>query len=70
MPEAVIVAIGRYRVGRAMKGSLVDVRPDDLGAYVVRQVLDQVPELPTREIADMMCVGSGQGMAIIIERLN
>src|ERR671925_1996558 len=55
MPEAVIVAIGRSPVGRAMKGSLVDLRPDDLGAYVVRSVLDRVPELPTREIVDLMC---------------
>jgi len=55
MPEAVIVAIGRSPVGRAMKGSLIDIRPDDLGAYVVRKVLDQVPALPTRDIVDLMC---------------
>jgi acetyl-CoA C-acetyltransferase len=55
MPEAVIVAIGRSPVGRAMKGSLIDLRPDDLGAYIVRKVLDQVPGLPTRDIVDLMC---------------
>jgi acetyl-CoA C-acetyltransferase len=55
MPEAVIVAIGRSPVGRAMKGSLIDLRPDDLGAYIVRKVLAQVPELPTRDIVDLMC---------------
>ena len=55
MPEAVIVAIGRSPVGRAAKGSLIDVRPDDLGAYIVGQVLERVPQLPTREIADLMC---------------
>jgi acetyl-CoA C-acetyltransferase len=55
MPEAVIVAIGRSPVGRAMKGSLIDVRPDDLGAYIVRKVLDQVPALRTRDIVDLIC---------------
>jgi acetyl-CoA C-acetyltransferase len=55
MPEAVIVAIGRSPVGRAAKGSLVDVRPDDLGAYIVLKVLEQVPQLPSSEIVDLMC---------------
>ena len=55
MPEAVIVAIGRSPVGRAMKGSLVDLRPDDLGAAIVRSVLDRVPELSTRDVDDLMC---------------
>jgi acetyl-CoA C-acetyltransferase len=55
MPEAVIVAIGRSPVGRAAKGSLIDVRPDDLGAHIVLKVLEQVPQLPTREIVDLMC---------------
>ena len=36
MPEAVIVATGRTPIGRANKGSLVDCRPDDLAALVVR----------------------------------
>jgi acetyl-CoA C-acetyltransferase len=35
MPEAVIVATGRTPIGRAFKGSLVDMRPDDLTALVV-----------------------------------
>ena len=55
MTEAVIVAIGRSPICRAMKGSLIDVRPDDLGAIVVRGVLEQVPELSTREIEDLLC---------------
>jgi len=55
MTEAVIVAIGRSPVGRAMKGSLIDVRPDDLGAFIVRSVLDQVPALSTRDIEDLIC---------------
>ncbi len=45
MSEAVIVGIGRTPIGRAVKGSLVDQRPDDLGAFVVDEVLRGVPEL-------------------------
>jgi acetyl-CoA C-acetyltransferase len=55
MTEAVIVAIGRSPVGRAMKGSLVDLRPDDLGAFIVRKVLEQVPAVSARDIDDLMC---------------
>jgi len=43
MPEAVIVAYGRSPIGRANKGSLVDVRPDDLAANVTTKVLQKVP---------------------------
>ena len=53
MPEAVVVAAGRSPIGRAMKGSLVDVRPDDLGAHVVTKVLEQVPALPREQIEDL-----------------
>jgi len=59
MPDAVIVATGRTPIGRAFKGSLVDVRPDDLTAHVVREVLDKVPALDPRLIEDLM-VGCGQ----------
>ena len=45
MPEAVIVATARTPIGRANKGSLVDMRPDDLAAGIVRAVLAKVPEL-------------------------
>src|SRR5205085_1208891 len=54
MPEAVIVALGRSPIGRARKGSLVDVRPDDLAAYVVNKVLEKVPELDHDEIEDLI----------------
>ena len=37
--EVVIAAIGRTPIGRAVKGSLIDQRPDDLGGYVVDEVL-------------------------------
>ena len=38
MPEAVIVAATRSPIGRANKGHLVDVRPDNLAAHVVSSV--------------------------------
>jgi acetyl-CoA C-acetyltransferase len=55
MPEVVIVAIGRTPIGRARKGSLIDERPDDLGAYVVDEVLKQVPQLDRSQIEDVIC---------------
>ena len=54
MPEAVIVATGRSPIGRARKGVLKDLRPDDLAAAVVRAVLDKVPELDPTTIDDLM----------------
>jgi acetyl-CoA C-acetyltransferase len=59
MPEAVIVAASRTPIGRANKGSLVDCRPDDLSAGVVRAVLDQVPGLDPAEVEDILW-GCGQ----------
>ena len=55
MTEAVIVAYGRSPIGRARKGSLVDVRPDDLAAYVLGKVVDKVPELDRSSIEDVIC---------------
>jgi acetyl-CoA C-acetyltransferase len=55
MPEALIVAAGRSPIGRAHKGSLVDVRPDDLAAHVICRVLEQVPSLPAEQIEDILC---------------
>ncbi|HET7419134.1 MAG TPA: acetyl-CoA C-acyltransferase [Candidatus Dormibacteraeota bacterium] len=55
MTEAVIVAYGRSPIGRARKGSLVDVRPDDLAAHVVNKVLDKVPDLDPMQIEDLIC---------------
>jgi acetyl-CoA C-acetyltransferase len=55
MTDAVIVALGRSPIGRARKGSLVDVRPDDLAAFVVTKVLDKVPELDRSELEDLIC---------------
>jgi len=58
MPEAVIVATARTPIGRAAKGSLADVRPDDLCAFAIRSVLEKVPELDAGEVVDVM-VGCG-----------
>jgi len=59
MPEAVIVATGRTPIGRAFKGSLVDMRPDDLAAHVVREVLAKIPALDPHTVEDLM-LGCGQ----------
>ncbi len=59
MPEAVIVATARTPIGRANKGSLVDCRPDDLTALIVKAVLAKVPELDPAEVEDLL-VGCGQ----------
>jgi acetyl-CoA C-acetyltransferase len=58
MPEAVIVATARSPIGRAAKGSLRDLRPDDLAATIVRAALDKIPELDPRQIDDLY-VGCG-----------
>ena len=55
MTQAVIAALGRSAIGRARKGSLVDVRPDDLASYVVNKVLEKVPQLERSEIEDLIC---------------
>ncbi|MGZ4593414.1 MAG: acetyl-CoA C-acetyltransferase, partial [Actinomycetes bacterium] len=54
MPEAVIVATARSPIGRAFKGSLKDVRPDDLATTIVRAALDKVPGLDPADIDDLM----------------
>jgi acetyl-CoA C-acetyltransferase len=59
MPEAVIVATARSPIGRAVKGSLATIRPDDLAAQMVRAVLDKVPSLDPNDIDDLM-MGCGQ----------
>ncbi|MCU1617437.1 MAG: acetyl-CoA acetyltransferase [Frankiales bacterium] len=54
MPEAVIIATARSPIGRAFKGSLKDLRPDDLAATIVRAALDKVPALDPTDIDDLM----------------
>jgi acetyl-CoA C-acetyltransferase len=55
MPEAVIVAAGRSPIGRAFKGHLIDMRADDLAAYVVGKVLERVPQVEPEMIEDLIC---------------
>jgi acetyl-CoA C-acetyltransferase len=53
MTEAVIVATSRTPIGRAFKGSLKDVRPDDLSVQVVSSLLSQVPSLDPALVEDL-----------------
>ena len=53
MPEAVIVAAARTPIGRAFKGSLTQMRPDDLTAGIVSAALAKVPQLDPGEIDDL-----------------
>src|SRR5580693_443393 len=54
MPEAVIVATARSPIGRAFKGSMISIRPDDLTAQIVSAALAQVEQLDPAEINDLM----------------
>src|SRR6202021_994881 len=54
MADAVIVAAARSPIGRAFKGSLKDLRSDDLTATIVRAALDQVPQLDPSDVDDLM----------------
>jgi acetyl-CoA C-acetyltransferase len=54
MPEAVIVATARSPIGRAVKGSLATMRPDDLAAQMVKAALAKVPALDPRDVVDLM----------------
>lgn len=53
MPEAVIVSAARSPIGRANKGSLKELRPDDLAAFIVRAALDKVPGLDPNTVDDL-----------------
>ncbi len=53
MPEAVLVSAARSPIGRANKGSLTQMRPDDLAAAMIRAALDKVPALDPRDIEDL-----------------
>ncbi|UZJ24064.1 acetyl-CoA C-acetyltransferase [Rhodococcus antarcticus] len=54
MPEAVIVSTARSPIGRAFKGSLASIRPDDLAAQMIAAALAKVPELDPNTINDLM----------------
>jgi acetyl-CoA C-acetyltransferase len=54
MPEAVVVATARSPIGRAFKGSLTSIRPDNLTAAMVTAALAQVPQVDPAQISDLI----------------
>jgi len=58
MPDAVIVATARSPIGRAYKGSLIDVRADDLAGFAIDALMSKVPEVERASVEDVM-VGCG-----------
>jgi acetyl-CoA C-acetyltransferase len=63
MPEAVIVDAARSPIGRAFKGSLAQLRPDETAAYVVDQLLERNPDVSPDSIEDVFCgCGMPQGL--------
>ncbi|HSB86914.1 MAG TPA: acetyl-CoA C-acetyltransferase [Ilumatobacteraceae bacterium] len=59
MPEAVIVATARSPIGRANKGSLVSMRPDDMSTQIIKALLAKVPQVRPDDVDDLM-MGIGQ----------
>ncbi|HKJ55357.1 MAG TPA: acetyl-CoA C-acetyltransferase [Nitriliruptoraceae bacterium] len=53
MPEAVIVAVARSPIGRAFKGSMTELRSDDLAATIIAAAMDQVPEVTPAMVDDL-----------------
>ena len=63
MPEAVIVDAVRSPIGRAFKGSLAQLRPDETGAYIVDQLLERNAEVDPTSVEDLICgCGLPQGL--------
>ena len=58
MPEAVIVAVARSPIGRAYKGSLVEMRADDLAGFAINALMEKVPAVDRASVDDVM-VGCG-----------
>lgn len=54
MPEAVIVATARTPIGRAFKGSLKDVRIDDLGGFIVKTLMEKAPGVDPGSVEDVI----------------
>ncbi len=54
MPEAVVVATARSPIGRAFKGSMTSIRPDDLTAQIITAALAKVPQLDPGDIDDLL----------------
>ena len=63
MPEAVVVDAVRTPIGRAFKGSLAQLRPDEMGAFIVDKLLERNPEVSPDSIEDVFCgCGMPQGL--------
>jgi acetyl-CoA C-acetyltransferase len=63
MPEAVIVDAVRTPIGRAFKGSLAQLRPDELGAFIVDALLERNPDVDPELVEEVYCgVGLPQGL--------
>ena len=63
MPEAVIVDAVRTPIGRAFKGSLAQLRPDETGAFIVDQLLERNPDVDPASVEDVICgCGMPQGL--------
>src|SRR5260221_7015766 len=54
MPEAVIVATARSPIGRAFKGTMTSIRPDDLTLQMIKAALAKVPQLDPADIEDLI----------------
>ena len=59
MPEAVIVSTARSPIGRALKGAMTSIRPDDLAAQIVNAALAKIPQLDRNLVEDLL-MGCGQ----------
>jgi len=57
--DTLVIDLARSPIGRAGKGSLVDVRPDDLAAQVVAALLARNPGVPPAAVDDLLCGASG-----------
>ena len=63
MPEPVIVDAVRTPIGRAFKGSLAQLRPDETGAFIVDQLLERNPDVDPSSVEDLICgCGMPQGL--------
>ena len=63
MPEAVIVDSVRTPIGRAFKGSLAGLRPDETAAYVLDQLLERNPDVAPESVEDVIAgCGMPQGL--------
>ena len=59
MPEAVIVDIARTPIGRAFKGSMASLRPDDTGAFIIDKLLERNADVDPATVEEVI---AGCGM--------